>query len=852
MSIPTLWDKLPNIMMQQIKNIYQLIFVLFLILPYSLVAQNLYFQHYTTDDGLSHNIVHQLYQDNLGFLWIGTEAGIARFDGLTFHTFFSQNEVWKSKVESIYQDKDNYIWIQFENGQFKNILNGQITDKKIKINLIDSLTISRKSIQQKVSTKSQKSIQIDNETVYLIDDKTKEINNLSLKLNLQSAPTFLLKDNTGNVWLATDGGGLYCIYDAPFTNYSVTNGLKNTFVHDISENKNGEIIAGTKNGLFKLKNEKWREERLNILYDNVEIWQFRQTSNKEIIFSSDLGIFRYEDYSELCIPDKNTSKTFILDKYNQVNLFYKKFFYKYPSCDEKPVRWPINDDAIRAGYCMYEDANSNLWMGTNEGAIRFKQGVSERFTVKDGLPNNQINDIKQDSIGNIWFATERGLSKLDNNGQFTNFTQEDGLLSNTCRKIGIDARGGIWIASPQGLHYFEEQNIIPYNARTGLVSNDINCLFVDSKKQLWIGTSQGISMLNIEKLPQQVQPPKVILEQINVNDQIVTLNKLANLDFDSRLSFDFTAIAFIDASKVLFQYKIAKNDIWQTTANRNVLLNNLREGKYTLQIRAKKINSSWGEILAIPFEILPPWWRTTWAIAAYLLVFMLLVYGLLLYIRNREKRKTRINKQLAELELSALQAQMNPHFIFNALNAIQNFVLNNEAVVANAYLSKFAQLMRLFLESSKSRYITIEDEIKLLKLYVDLEHLCYPNKFDYQFDIDEELMDEDYEIPTMIIQPYIENAINHGLLQKTSKGNLNVTIQLIDNQIIITVNDNGIGRKKAQQNRQKKYQSRGMSMTNDRLKVLNYIENSAIKVEVNDLFPNQEETGTQVKIYFVV
>lgn len=836
--------------MRQTKYRYQLILIL--LFPFSLPAQNLYFQHYTTDDGLPHNIIHTLYQDNLGFLWIGTESGITRFDGLTFNAFFSQDDVWKSKVEAIYQGKNDYIWIQFENGQFKNILNGQVTDKKIKINLIDSLSISKESTLQKVSTKSQKNIQINNETVYLIDDKTKEINNLSNKLNLQSSPTFLLKDNIGNIWLATDGGGLYCIYDAPFTNYSITNGLKNTFVHDISENRNGEIIAGTKNGLFKLKNERWREERLNILYDNIEVWQFRQTSDNEIIFSSDLGIFKYGEYSELCIPDKNTSKTFILDKYNRINLFYRKFFYIYSDCDEEPIRWPINDDAIQAGFCMYEDGESNLWMGTNEGAIRFKKGVSERFTIKDGLPNNQINDIKQDSIGNIWFATERGLSKLDKKGQFTNFTQEDGLLSNSCRKIGIDARGGIWVASPQGLHYFDEQNIIPYNARTGLVSNDINSLFVDSKKRLWIGTSQGISMLNIDKLPQQVQPPKVILEQINVNDRIVSLEKLKDLAFDSRLSFDFTAIAFIDASKVLFQYRIAENDGWQTTASRNVLLNNLREGKYSLQIRAKKINSSWGEILSIPFEIYPPWWRTTWAIAAYLLVFMLLVYSLLLYIRNREKRKTRINKQLAELELSALQAQMNPHFIFNALNAIQNFVLNNEAVEANGYLSKFAQLMRLFLESSKSRYITIEDEIKLLKLYVDLEHLCYPNKFDYRFDIDEELMEEDFEIPTMIIQPYIENAINHGLLQKTSKGSLNIKIQLLNNQIVTTINDNGIGRKKAQQNRQKKYQSRGMSMTNDRLKVLNYIENSAIKVEVNDLYSDKIETGTQVKIYFMV
>jgi len=160
--------------------------------------------------------------------------------------------------------------------------------------------------------------------------------------------------------------------------------------------------------------------------------------------------------------------------------------------------------------------------------------------------------------------------------------------------------------------------------------------------------------------------------------------------------------------------------------------------------------------------------------------------------------------------------------------------------------------MRLFLESSKSKYIEIEDEIKLLKLYIELEHLCYPNKFDYEFEIAENIIQVDYEIPTMIIQPYIENAINHGLLHKTTKGLLKIKFQLIDNQIITTISDNGIGRKKAQQNKNKTHQSQGMSITNDRLEILNYIENSNIQVHVSDLSIDKNETGTKVEIRFPI
>lgn len=841
--------------MQVFNKTYRLLSIFFvLFLSTNLTAQNIFFKHYTTDDGLPHNIIYTIKQDTQGFLWVGTEDGLARFDGFRFYKYTVQADDLNSKVVEIQEDENGIIWAKYENEQFKSFKNGKITNATITVKAIENLFESTTEKPKIIQMNAQKQIKIDDESIYIIDNKTLEINNLSDELNLQSAPTFLLKDKEGNIWVATDGGGLYCIYDAPFTNYSIENGLKNTFVHDISETKRGEIIAGTKSGLFKLSGERWREERLNLFvqYDKIEVWAFRQTTDKRIVFSSDLGIIDYDREARLCIPDRNTTKTFILDSDNRVNLFYRKFFYIYPNCDAEPIRWPINDDAIKAGYCLFEDTDENLWMGTNEGAIRFKSGLSERFTVKKGLPNNRINDIKQDSLGNIWFATERGLSKLNQDGKFTNFTQEDGLLSNTCRKIGIDARGGIWVASPQGLHYFDEQNIIPYNVRTGLVSNDINSLFVDSKKRLWIGTSQGISMLDITELPQKVQPPKVILESIEFNDQMTSLEQLANLPIDSRLSFEFTAIAFIDASKVQFQYRIAKNDNWQTASNRTILLTNLREGDYKLQIRAKKINSNWSEITEIPFKIYPPWWRTNWSFLAYFLLFILLIYSILKYISYREERKTNINKQLAKLELSALQAQMNPHFIFNALNAIQNFVLKNDALVANAYLSKFAKLMRLFLESSKSRYITISDEIKLLKLYVDLEHLCYPNRFSYVFDIQNDLEEEDFEIPTMIIQPYIENAINHGLIQMAEKGVLEIKIQLIQHQIIVYIKDDGIGRKKAQQNRQNHYKARGMSMTNDRLKVLNYIENSDIKVEIEDVFPNKSNTGTLITIYFPV
>jgi LytS/YehU family sensor histidine kinase len=220
------------------------------------------------------------------------------------------------------------------------------------------------------------------------------------------------------------------------------------------------------------------------------------------------------------------------------------------------------------------------------------------------------------------------------------------------------------------------------------------------------------------------------------------------------------------------------------------------------------------------------------------------------YVRKKESEKTTVNKRFAELELQALQAQMNPHFVFNALTAIQNFILQNDTEKAIHYLTKFSRLMRLFLESSREKYISLADEVQLLRLYTELEQVRFRDKFKVEFVIDQ-AVNQTVQIPSMLIQPFVENAINHGLvyLDENSGGLLQITFKKIENVLHCSIKDNGIGRQQAadmkQQLANKPYRSRGMEITTERIKTLNDIDNLNVKISIID---NTNPTGTLVDI----
>ena len=216
------------------------------------------------------------------------------------------------------------------------------------------------------------------------------------------------------------------------------------------------------------------------------------------------------------------------------------------------------------------------------------------------------------------------------------------------------------------------------------------------------------------------------------------------------------------------------------------------------------------------------------------------------------KRRRELLQNINEYKQKMLRQQMNPHFIFNTLNSIQYFLLDEDTTSSLTYLSKFAKLMRIVLDNSQHTFIPIEDEIRGLKLYLELESLRFEESFDYEIEIDEDVNTFEYKIPALLIQPYVENSIRHGLLHKQGKGFLFVRITKQEESLFLIIEDNGIGRKKAgeiKQNQGVIQQSLGSKITEDRIQILNSLYSNEIDIQYVDLEDDQGNArGTRVEI----
>ncbi len=234
-----------------------------------------------------------------------------------------------------------------------------------------------------------------------------------------------------------------------------------------------------------------------------------------------------------------------------------------------------------------------------------------------------------------------------------------------------------------------------------------------------------------------------------------------------------------------------------------------------------------------------------WAIGLLLTLIFIGIFAVI-YILKVSKQRRIANQKLA---LRSLRSQMNPHFIFNALNSVNSFISENDQRSANKFLTSFSRLMRLVMENSEHDFISLQKELEILEIYLELEHFRFNDKFDYKIQVEDSLEEDDFEIPPMLIQPYIENAIWHGLRYKDNTGNLNLKLEKKEKNLLVTISDNGIGRRKSAELKtanQKKNRSTALRNIKERIHIVNELRGLNINVSIQDY--NKDGTGTVVQI----
>ena len=294
------------------------------------------------------------------------------------------------------------------------------------------------------------------------------------------------------------------------------------------------------------------------------------------------------------------------------------------------------------------------------------------------------------------------------------------------------------------------------------------------------------------------------------------------------------------------------NDEWHVSTTGDIQYTNLPHGKYNFIIYGLNNDNLKSDRPAnFTFTIKRPFWLTWWFITLEIMllcfIFLFILYFWKGRIQKKAQDKALINQKIAEFKMTALRSQMNPHFVFNAISSIQHYILKQDTFKSYNYLAKFSLLIRTILDNSKEEYIALSQEINTLQLYIELEQIRFKQPFQFILEIDEDLEMDTY-IPTMLIQPYVENSIWHGLMPKKTNCTLLVSFKKKETHIFVTINDNGVGRNYAVK-KSSLHASKGMSITEQRIKELETTNEKKFSVTIIDLTDEKgNAAGTEVQI----
>lgn len=506
--------------------------------------------------------------------------------------------------------------------------------------------------------------------------------------------------------------------------------------------------------------------------------------------------------------------------------------------------------------------NNKLLVGGKKGLYLHKDGKYTSLSYLNPLLGKSIADMKVDHNGGLWLATiSDGVIYLKNK-QFQHITKKNGLVSNICTSLAIDSQHRVWVGTTSGISQLNYQvekkdwKIKNFTKEHGFNSNEIIQLFTNNDS-LWVGTMKGVSHAIISDITSPKPLCPVYIDSIKVNSKNTTPDKNGFSYNENNFEFKTSALTFVNQGNHLFRYRLMGLDsTWKETKMNELSFNRLPSGDFQLQIQAANPDNEWSHSAVYSFTIHKPIWFTWWFISGEVILILFLIFLIISFIvkriTRREKEKVHINKLLTEYQMKALTSQMNPHFIFNAINSIQNFIMRNDADIAYDYLEKFSRLIRTVLTNSEKKEVILRDELDTMALYIELEQLRFEHSFDYVCEIDQQLNTEDIVIPALIIQPYIENAIWHGLMPlRNRRGRITLLITKQLDKLKIVLTDNGIGRSASdlipKKIKSKDQQSMGTNLTSSRIKLFGNECNSSIQI-IDNYNEQHEATGTIIEI----
>ena len=698
------------------------------------------------------------------------------------------------------------------------------------------------------------------EGLYVFENEN--LNNKPQIILRGKSPVSAFQDREGNYWLSTTESGVYFVSSFQFNSYKKF-GFSDFNILSIEIFNEFLYFSTYDKQVFKCNI--WNDKILSI--ENIPLHINRNNAILDIYANSDgsiwfLGKELYRCFNNETKIIDTISRGYNLCKTIDNNILSTSYqgFKKY---NNDSLIFKFSDKEIPIINSIYQDITGKIYLGTINGLYCYFNDSLNYLGEKHNLLKTRISDIKK--INNYLLVATSGegflVYDLIKSKVFV-INEKNGLNSNFVNTIFIQEHSIIWIGTNKGLcklkfndfenFSFETEK---YNKSDGLYSEEIKDIAI-MNNCIYLGTSKGLISFYPYKLKKTIVAPKIILDSLLINDseaKNIDISVLQNKE--NNITFFYKAISFRASEKVKYKYKLVGFDEkWIITANKYVRFPNLPSGKYTFMLTASSDGINWNkESLKIDFKI-KKHYTETFIFIIFIILSIILIIGTILFVIYKNLKKNIENvKKLLYAEQKALRSQMNPHFIFNALNSIRRYILENDSDTADEYLTSFASLMRLVLENSKQNMISLETEIQTLHLYLELEKMRFDETFIFEITKEQGIDMQSAMIPPMLIQPFLENAIWHGLAPKSMGGILKINFKTENKNLICTIKDNGIGRTESAiiSKKRKGHVSTGIKNIEERIDLINLLSKRSIEIHTIDLFDNKKNPeGTKIIIFF--
>ncbi|WP_195715197.1 sensor histidine kinase [Ancylomarina sp. 16SWW S1-10-2] len=748
----------------------------------------------------------------------------------------------------------------------------------------------------------------DTEYRKIIKVSGQEVNDFSISNNIDKVfvQSIFIDPNEGNIWLGTRDKGILHFRNSIFQYFNASYfNLDKLNIADIESDSNGCIYIATKDEIIyflknKIKKRISTKELDAIKYGSsstnsehkIQIFDILNNQKSELWIATNVGFYTLNlKTNAIKYIGISPATKFTFTKNNEICLFWNNEFgvYSGNNFQEKKFSYKISkSDKISVSKMISKD--SVIWFATKQiGIFRYKDGNIEHFNNFNSNIHNVINDLLLIPDGNIIAGGNNGcIYKLKYKNKKLNIL---GIINNDLGLTGTSIHGfqylkdkTLWCGTNEGIYRFDYRswgkhfpiNYHFWNDKKGYFDQNGKNSIVDKDQNIWICTNKRllkISKSEVDKLKKDQSSLNLTKVQVynkywqpdtsKFNTSTRNINGPINLTHKQNcLIFSFNFQNSLNPKKSLFRYKLKEFDNGWTnwSSNNYAIYSNLPSGEYTLNIQGKHLNKTDIIPLSIKISISYPWWKKSWFYAIIFASFVLfLITSIRIYtrkIRKEEEAKNKTNTSILGLKMKTLKNQLDPHFIFNALNSIQAYILEQETENALDYLSDFSTVLRMNIKNADKNFISLADEIAYLKHYIKLEQMRFMNQFRFEIIISNNINPYNFLIPPMMIQPFIENAIRFGLSDCKQEGLIQISFDLDSNQYIsCLIEDSSISRSNPKEydptNRKLSYK-KAMQNIQERINLLAKISNNNILKYDYKIFyqydENQTPVGTKVNI----